>query len=180
MGVETIARRYAGALADVVVKSGDTEEVSAELDTWRELIRSSQDLNTAFGNPSIAHAKKVKVLEALIERSKPSKTTANFLRILLRNSRLTVLPAIADKFTVVLEERSGKSNGTIVSARELDETEKAAFASNLKQVTGKDVTLTYSIDPLLIGGAVTRVGSTVFDGSIRTQLENLKEKMIKS
>jgi F0F1-type ATP synthase delta subunit len=97
MSVETIARRYANALADVVVKSGNTDEVTSELNTWQQLISSNPDLNTAFGNPSINHARKERVLETLISRSNPSRTTANFLRILLRNARLTELPVITDK-----------------------------------------------------------------------------------
>jgi F-type H+-transporting ATPase subunit delta len=71
-------------------------------------------------------------------------------------------------------------SGTVVSARELNEHEKAEFATNLQQATGKVVKLAFSIDKDLIGGAVTRVGSTVLDGSVRSQLANLKEKMIKS
>ena len=180
MSVETIARRYANALADVVVKSGDTEKVTSELNTWQQLISSNQDLNTAFGNPSINHASKEKVLETLISRSNPSRTTANFLRILLRNARLTELPVITDKLSDVLEERRGVLSGTVVSARELNEREKEEFATNLQQATGKAVKLAFSIDKDLIGGAVTRVGSTVFDGSVKSQLANLKEKMIKN
>ncbi|MDH3529276.1 MAG: ATP synthase F1 subunit delta [Acidobacteriota bacterium] len=180
MGVETIARRYASALADVAIKSGRTEEITSELNSWQKLIDSSQELNTAFGNPSIAHASKEKVLESLIARSKPSVMTANFLRVLLRNSRLTALPFIAAKFSDELEERSGNVSGSVVSARELSEREKTAFAENLKKATGKNVRLTFEIDPELIGGAVTRVGSTVFDGSIRTQLIQLEESMIKN
>ena len=124
MGVETIARRYAGALADVVVSSGNSEEVAAEINSWNELMKSNQDLRSAFGNPSIAHMSKEKVLESLIGKTGPSKTTANFLRVLLRNSRLTELDSIATKFADVLEERSGKLSGSVISARELSGEEK--------------------------------------------------------
>lgn len=180
MGVETIARRYAGALADVVVPAGQTEEVKNELDSWQELIFSSNELSHAFANPSIAHSSKENVLEALIDRSKPSLTTANFLRVLLRNSRLMDLPAINEKLASVLEVRSGVASGTVISSRELNEAEKAGFVENLQKVTGKQVKLTFSIDPKLIGGAITRVGSVVYDGSVKSRLENLKEQMSKS
>src|SRR3982751_5941568 len=98
MSVETVARRYAVALADVVLKSGETETVKSELKLWEDLIKSNNDLQTAFANPAIAHSSKEKVLESLLAKTKPSKTTANFLRVLLRNGRLTELREINEKF----------------------------------------------------------------------------------
>ena len=180
MSVETVARRYASALADVAIKSGDPEGIKAELGDWNTMIFSNSDLSAAFANPSIAHAHKEKVLEQLISKTAPSTTTANFLRVLLRNSRLIELPAINDKLAVVLEERSGIVSGSVISARELSEDEKQGFANQLNSTTGKNVKLSFKVDEDLLGGAVTRVGSTVFDGSVRTQLDNLREKMIKS
>lgn len=180
MGVETVARRYAGALADVVVDSDSREEVSKELVDWQELISSSPELTSAFSNPSIAHASKENVLEQLLERTKPSRTTANFLRVLLRNSRLVNLSAINKKLFEVLEERAGRVTGTVTSSRELSEAEKSGFSEGLSKATNMDVQLTFEIDESIIGGAVSRVGSTVFDGSVKSQLDVLRERMIKS
>src|SRR5687768_8486435 len=106
MSVATVARRYATALADVVMKSGETDVVKSELKQWEDLIVANPDLQTVFANPAITHLNKVKVLESLLEKAKPSKTTANFLRILLRNSRLTELAQINEKFAAVLDERN--------------------------------------------------------------------------
>ena len=180
MSVETISRRYASALADVVVKSGETETVKNELKTWEQMVAASADLQTAFGNPSIAHASKEKVLEGLLSKTKPSKTTSNFLRVLLRNGRLADLAAINERFAAVLEERSGSVAAEVISARELADAQRAELKANLEKLTGKQVKLAFAIDPNLIGGVVTRVGSTVYDGSVRTQLENLKEELIGS
>src|SRR5687768_3084716 len=107
MSVETIARRYAAALADVVTKSGDTDSVKSELKTWDVMISSNAELYNAFSSPAIAQAKKSGVLEGLIGRTKPTKTTANFLRVLLQNNRLTDLGAINERLDSVIEERSG-------------------------------------------------------------------------
>ena len=180
MSVETIARRYGTALADVVLKTGETEMVKSELKTWEQMIASSGDLRNAFGNPSIAHISKERVLESLISKTNPSKTTANFLRIVVRNGRLTELSEINDKFEAVLEERGGNVLAEVTSARELSEDQKRELRSNLEKLTGKHVHLNFGIDPSLIGGVVTRVGSTVYDGSVKSQLENLKEQMIAS
>src|SRR5687768_11998129 len=178
MSVETIARRYGTALADVVLKTGETETVKSELKTWEQMIASSGDLQNAFGNPSIAHIAKERVLESLISKANPSKTTANFLRIVVRNGRLTELSEINDKFEAVLEERSGNVLAEVTSARELSEDQKRELRSNLERLTGKHVHLNFGIDPALIGGVVTRVGSTVYDGSVKTQLENLREELV--
>lgn len=178
MSVETVARRYAVALADVVTKSGETETVKGELKIWEDLIKSNGNLQNAFANPAIAHANKEKVLEGLLEKAKPSKTTANFLRVLLRNSRLMELDDINEKFASVLEERSGVVSANITSARPLTDKQKAEFQKNLAKMTGKQVNLNFNIDENIIGGVVTRVGSTVYDGSVKTQLENLKRELI--
>ncbi len=180
MSVETISRRYASALADVVTNSGETEMVKNELKTWEQLIAANADLQNAFANPAIAHASKEKVLEGLLEKTRPSRTTANFLRVLLRNSRLTELSEINSRFESVLEERSGSLSAEVTSARELSEAQRAELRSNIEKLTGKQVKLNFAVEPALIGGVVARIGSTVYDGSVKTQLENLKEEMIGS
>ncbi len=178
MSVETVARRYALALADVVIKTKETDSVKTELKSWEQLINANSDLQNAFRNPAISHANKEKVLESLIAKTKPTKTTANFLRVLLRNSRLTEIGEINEKFSSVLEERSGVVSAQIISARPLAENVKAEMKSNLEKMAGKTVNLSFETDETLIGGVVTRLGSTVYDSSVKTQLEELKQQMI--
>jgi len=178
MSVETVARRYATALADVVLKSGETETVQNELKTWDELIKANANLQNVFGNPSIARAGKEKVLEGLLAKAKPTKTTANFLRVLLRNGRLTELSEINAKFASVLDERNGVVAAEVTSARPLTDAQKAEFQKNLAKLTGKKVNLNFNINENIIGGVVTRVGSTVYDGSVKTQLETLKQQLV--
>ena len=178
MSEETVARRYSAALADVVVKSGETDTVRGELAAWNDMFGENPNLANIFSNPAIPHLDKEKLLSELIARSKPTRTTSNFLRILLRNGRLTEISRINERFSSVLEERSGVVAAKITSARELPDGERAEFLSNLQKVTGKRVNINYAIDPDLIGGVVTRIGSTVYDGSVRTKLENLKEQLV--
>ncbi len=178
MSVKTVARRYANALADVVIKTSETDSVRTELKTWEQMISANTNLQTAFGNPAISQVNKEKVLENLIEKTKPTKTTANFLRVLLRNNRLTEIGEINEKFSSVLEERSGAVSAQIISARSLSEAEKAEMQTNLSNLTGKTVSLNFATDETLIGGVVTRIGSTVYDGSVKTRLEELKQQMI--
>lgn len=178
-GNETIARRYASALADVALSNtGDAEALKAELAVWSQLFAANENLQTVFGNPAIVHANKEKVLDQLIERGKPSKTTANFLKILLRNGRLTDLSDISSRFETVLQERSNVVSAEIISARDLPESEKREFETSLERLTGKQININFTVDQNIIGGVVTRIGSTVYDGSVRTKLENLREQLV--
>jgi F-type H+-transporting ATPase subunit delta len=178
MSNETVARRYASALADVVMKTGETEIVRAELKAWEQLIAGNAELANAFGNPSIQASKKEAILESLISKANSSKTTSNFLRVLLRNGRLTDLSAVNERFEAVLEERSGIVSGEVISAHELDDAARRELMANLEKLTGRTVKLDFQIDKDIIGGVVTRVGSTVYDSSVRTKLEKLKAELI--
>lgn len=178
MSIETIARRYSTALADAVLASGDASTVKSELAALGKLFNESSDLQAVFGNPAINHDSKVKVLDGLIAKAKPTKTTGNFLKVLLQNGRLSEIGEINERFAQVLEERSGLISAVVTSARELSAAEKAEIESNLEQKAGKKVSVRYAVDPSLIGGVVTRVGSTVYDGSVKTKLENLKEQLV--
>jgi F-type H+-transporting ATPase subunit delta len=180
MSNETVSRRYATALADVVIKTGEVENVKGELRTWEQMLSGNAELHSAFRNPAITHLNKEKVLESLLERTKPSKTTSNFLRVLLRNGRLSDLTGINDRFAIVLEERSGSVVANVSSARELSDSQRNELKANLEKLTGKQIKLDFNVDPNLIGGVVTRIGSTIYDSSVKTQLENLKEELIGS
>jgi F-type H+-transporting ATPase subunit delta len=100
--------------------------------------------------------------------------------LLLRNGRLVDLTSINDRFAIVLEERSGSVVANVSSARELNDSQRNELKANLERLTGKQIKLDFNIDPSLIGGVVTRVGSTIYDSSVKTQLENLKEELIGS
>ena len=178
MNSETIARRYATALADVVLASNQAAAVKAELAAWSMMLSANADLNDVFSNPTVQHSSKEKVLKELIKKTQPSTTTANFVRVLLQNGRLSDLPEINKRFVSVLEERSNVVSAEITSARELPDAERAAFVSNLEKLTGKQVNVNYTVREDIIGGVVTRIGSTVYDGSVKTKLENLREQLV--
>ena len=124
MSIETVARRYSSALADVVIKSGSTDVVRDELKMWQKMIGENESLAEVFSNPSINQESKEKVLSELVRKTNPSKTTANFLQILLTNGRLSELGEINEKFEQVLDERNGIVSAEVTSARPLGEAEK--------------------------------------------------------
>ncbi|MDX6531695.1 MAG: F-type H+-transporting ATPase subunit delta [Blastocatellia bacterium] len=177
MSVQTVARRYASALADVVLERGEAREVQEELLVWQKMFEASPTLPEVFRNPTIALDKKRAVLNKLIERAKPRPTTANFLKVLLQNQRLTELGEINKKFAELLDLRAGMVAATVTTARSVPENAQQELQVKLTSLTGKKVRLNFTTDPELIGGLVTRIGSTVYDGSVRNHLQLIKEKM---
>jgi F-type H+-transporting ATPase subunit delta len=174
---QTVARRYASALADVTMERGEEVEVQEELAAWERMILGNGPLLEAFSNPTVAYQQKGKVLNELIARTKVRPTTANFLRILLKNQRLAELPQVNVKLAQILDERSGVISAQVISARPVSDRIKASLAEKLGQVTGKRIRLSFESDETLIGGIVTRIGSTIYDGSVRNQLRRLGEEL---
>lgn len=177
MSSQTVARRYAVALADVITARGESPEVQAELHAWETMMVTNPSLLDAFGNPTVAYDQKGKVLEELIARTQVRSTTANFLRLLLKNQRLAELPAVNAKLAEVLDERAGVISAQVTSARPVSDATKASLEQKLGKLTGKKIRLTYRTDESLIGGIVTRMGSTIYDGSVRDQLRRLGEEL---
>ena len=177
MSSQTIARRYASALADVIMERGEKHQVQEELAAWEKMISESTPLLEAFSNPTVAYEQKGKVLNELIARTKVRPTTANFLRILLKNQRLAELPQVNAKLAEVLDERAGVISAQVASARAVSDSNKALLEERLVQMTGKKARLSFEIDESLLGGIVTRIGSTIYDGSVRNQLRRLREEL---
>ena len=177
MSIQTVARRYASALADVVLDRGEAKEVQAELQEWEKLLQANANLQEVFRNPTIALDDKRAVLSKLLERAQPRGTTANFLKVLLQNQRLTDLAEINRKFASLLDERAGMVAATVTTARPVPDNTQQTLQEKLATLTQKKVRLDFEEDPDLIGGLVTRIGSTVYDGSVRSQLQQIKEKM---
>ena len=173
MSLQTVARRYASALADVVIERREEREVQQEIEQWASMIQGSPQLKEAFANPTVAYDQKQKVLEELISRTRVRQTTASFLRVLLRNQRLAQLPEVAERFGQVLDERGGVVAAEITTARPIPEELKKTLHDALASATGKSVRLSFATDENIIGGMVARIGSTVFDGSVENHLERL-------
>ncbi len=177
MSVQTVARRYAAALVDVVLERGEAREVQTELVEWEAMMQANANLREVFANPTVALDKKRAVLNRLIEMAKPRSTTTNFLKVLLQNQRLTELGEINRKFAQVLDDRAGMMAATVTTARAVPEDARQKLHDKLATITGKKVRIDFATDPELIGGLVTRIGSTVYDGSVKNQLQQIKEKM---
>ena len=178
MSLQTVARRYAVALADVVTSRGEAQEVREELSGWDEMLRTNPQLLEVFRHPTIPQEQKRRVLDALITRARVRPTTSNFLRVLLQNHRLADVGEIHRQFTQELDRRAGVVEAQVTTARPVPPQAQEALRARLGQLTGSSVRLQFAVDEELIGGAVTRIGSTVYDGSVRSRLEQIKRRMV--
>src|SRR5262249_8487310 len=177
MSATAIARRYAEALADVAIDHGLVEQTDRELRAFAQMIGGSEELRNLFASPIVSQADKGKVLEALIARTAPGEYTKNLFRALLRNYRLQFMPDVYAQFERVINERRGVVVARVTTASPMTDADRGRLGRRLEELTGKRVEFHFSTDPSLIGGVVTRVGSVVYDGSVRTQLQEVKERL---
>jgi F-type H+-transporting ATPase subunit delta len=177
LSLQTIARRYGTALADVAIERREEREVQNELDQWAAMIESNPQLKEVFANPTIVYDHKKKLLEDLIARTRVSETTSSFLRVLLRNQRISQLRDIAERYGQVLDERGGIVAAHVTTARPLPEDLRNSLHDTLATATGRKVRLSFTTDESIIGGLVARIGSTIFDGSVQGQLDRLANEM---
>jgi len=173
----SIARRYAKALLGIGIEKQSYEALGRELDQFTALLHN-RELTAALENPSHALSKRKAVLASVIDRIAPSPTTRSFLLLLLDRGRLEHLPGIAREYRVMADEHAGRIRADVVSAHTLSPQAVARLKRALEQRTGKQVLLEQRTDPELIAGMVTRIGGVVYDGSVRTRLEQLRGALL--
>ena len=176
--MKALAERYAGALVDVALENKQADLVKRELADFAALIRESPELQAFLSNPSIARAAKHSGIEAIIARMGASRTLRNYLFVIVDQRRSGMLIEIEQAFSRLLDARQGITQASVTSATELTAPERAELGAALERLTGEKVQAKFTTDSALIGGAVVRIGSTIYDGSVRTQLERMRVRMI--
>ena len=177
MSTRASAGRYARALLDVVIKEGNPEQVDKELATFAGMFAGNSELHKALANPAVPVPAKRKVVESLVSRMTPTPALGKLLLMLADRDRLTLIPELAEVYRERLMEHRQVINGEITTAVPLAADRLAQFEKRIAAATGRTVTMTATVDPALIGGAVARVGSIVYDGSIATQLSKIRERL---
>lgn len=172
----SVASTYARAFADVLLHSHlDVNRAVADLCSIAGLLTESSDLKRVWENPAIPADQKRRVLDAIAKRDEISKQARNLIAVLIDHRRVHLLEAVIVQLEKELDARLGFAEAKITSARELGDREKREFEAQVEKLTGKKVRAHYSQDASLLGGALVRVGSTLYDGSVRGQLERMKE-----
>ena len=173
------AARYARAFADVVLESKvAAEKIDTQLQDFLETLGSSAELETALFNPAIPADSRVGVIDALAPRLKLSREVRNFLAVLLQHDRMSAIQEIVSGYRAEMDRRRGISEVSVVSARILDAGERREMEQHVARLAGSEVRARFSEDDGLIGGAVVRIGSTVYDGSVRGRLDRMKQELM--
>jgi len=173
-----IANRYARALADVVGPGGDFRRTLNELEDFGASYRQSGELREICDTPAIEMAQKLKVLRAIAARMGVSTVTSNFLLVLMSHYRLPLLDEVIQAFRNVADARLGIVRVNISSASPLSPEQRQLLQSRFNQLTHRQSELEFHLDSRLIGGVVARIGSTIYDGSIRGSLERIREELM--
>jgi F-type H+-transporting ATPase subunit delta len=180
MTLSAVAARYANALADVVTGSASElkpEQAVAELRSFEALLRDSAELHNALITPAVPGSRKKAVVGRLVDALKLSRISRNFLYVLVDHRRIPSLSDIIRTFEEVVDARLGFAQAEVSSPAGLSETERTALTAQLERLTGKRIRMRFALDPSLIGGAVARIGSTIYDGSVRGQLAALERRL---
>jgi F-type H+-transporting ATPase subunit delta len=176
--LSVVATRYGRALADVVVSSNiDGTVVLGALRQVEAMVDGSAELRAALQSPAVSPGRKRAVMQRIIAPMGLPDKVRNFVNVIIDHRRTKDLPHIVEAFEQLLDERLGYVAADVRSAKELTDSQRAAIETQVSRLSGKKAKLKFSTDPALIGGVVARVGSTVYDGSVRGQLERLRTKL---
>ena len=177
--MRSVAGEYAGALADVALASGRAETLRKEVRAAADLAAQSPDLRNFLASPAVPREGKHTLVERLVKQMGSSAELRNFLFLLIDHHRTAMLGEIAGEFETTLLRRLGVVQASVTSARELSAPQKQKLAGKLEGLTGKKIEAQYAVDPALVGGLAVRIGSTVYDGSVRAQLNRLAARFTK-
>lgn len=178
-----VANRYARAVVDLLLAPDaavPAEKAVEQLRAVETTINGSPELRGALLTPGIKTGKKRAVMGHILDQLGVSPTIKNFVFVVIDHRRIGMIAEIREAVELLIEERLGFVRAEVSSAAPLDEKHHAALESELSRLTGKRMRLRFDVDPELLGGALARIGSTVYDGSVRGQLQQLRRRMAES
>jgi F-type H+-transporting ATPase subunit delta len=177
--MSALTLRYAHAFASVAASNHlDANAAQQQLRDFSETFTGSTELREVLMNPSIANEQKLKVLDAIAGRIGMFPQVRNFLAVIMDHQRLSELEEILTEYHAVADEQSGVAEAEITSAHPLNDQDRAELEAQVAKLAGGQVRATYRQDATLLGGAVVRLGSTVYDGSLRGQFRQLKQRLV--
>jgi F-type H+-transporting ATPase subunit delta len=175
--LKSASLQYANALADIAVAQGAASAAAKQLNDFGVVYASSAELRNFLASPAVTIEAKHGAIEKITARMGASKILRNLLFIIADRQRTHMLPEIVGAFQEVIRQRQGIAEAEISSAVELSARQKTEFKKALERLTGKRVEPKYSLDPALLGGAVVRIGDTIYDGSLRNRLNDLRMRL---
>ncbi|MGB8275600.1 MAG: F0F1 ATP synthase subunit delta [Alphaproteobacteria bacterium] len=176
-GVSGIAGRYAAALFELADERKRLDEVAADLRDLKAMIAASHDLDRLVRSPVLTRADQAAAMSAVLGKAGASELTRNFISLVARNRRLFALPAMIDGYLTMLAQHRGEVTADVTAAARLSDSQTAALSEALRNVLGAKVAVNLKVDPAIIGGLIVKVGSRLFDSSLRTKLHKLELAM---
>jgi F-type H+-transporting ATPase subunit delta len=177
--MSVLSLRYAHAFASVATSAHlDVAAAEQQMQDFSGTLADSRELREVLMNPSIPNVDKLKVLDAISSRIGMFPQVRNFLAVIMEHQRLAELDEILNEYHLVADEQAGMAEAEITSAHPLNDQDRVELEAQVSRLAGGSVRATYREDATLLGGAVVRIGSTVYDGSVRAQLQQLKQKLI--
>jgi len=174
--------RYARAFADVVtalkLDAAALDKLDKQMDDFLATWDASTELRELFANPAVAVPQKIAVLDKMNAKLKLRKELRNLLAVLIKNDRIGEVKDVAAAYRVEMQERRGIRPVEIVTARKLGEKECVSLVNGVSKLAGAQIQASFKLDKSILGGTVVRIGSTVYDGSVRGRLERLKEALV--
>jgi F-type H+-transporting ATPase subunit delta len=177
MSTRASAARYARALLDVANRESDPAQAERDLAAFVSLFSSHPDLERALTHPSLPAGRKTALVQQLLKQATLSSPVAKLLVLLAERDRLTLLPELLAVYRERLEEQQQIVRAEVTTAEALSPQRLEELEARLSKATGRRVTMTAKVDPSIIGGLVTRIGSTVYDGSVAAQLAKMKDAL---
>lgn len=178
---QALASRYAGALVDSVLNPANgltAEDALGQLRNFEEVLQSSPELRNILFSPAVPAVRKRAVVRQLADMQQLHRLIRNFLFILVDRRRLSLLGEARQAFEAILDERLGIVRAHVSSAASLTQEQEEALAREFMRLTGKKVRVDFRVDSALIGGVTAKIGSTVYDGSVRAQLDALRSRLV--
>ena len=173
MIASTISRRYGKAAFDLAVEANRYEEIGAELRAIAHSVETNAELRNVLFDPAMGRDAKAKILDAIGASAKLDVITLNLLRLMADRNRLADLPGLAGVFSDLADKKAGRVRATVTSAVPLSDPDLQQISQGLSRATSRNVVVEKALDPAILGGVVAQVGSMLYDGSLRTQLEDL-------
>jgi F-type H+-transporting ATPase subunit delta len=174
----SVTNTYARAFADAVFSGHhDPGKTLREAQAVAELVAGSKELRAVWEAPSITAEQKRAVLDAIVERQGISRAVRNFVAVLIDHRRINFLGPIVKQFEQELNQRMGFTEAEIASAHELNQNDRQALETRMEKLTGRKILARYSRDESILGGAIVKIGSTIYDGSVAGQLERIKQAL---
>jgi len=175
----SLARRYAKAVFQIGNEQGTLDRIGGDLRSLAKAMKESPELSTVMANPAIRRVDRRRVIDALINRIGVGPNVKNLVYILLDGERLGTLPAISREVDAMIEAKAGRVTAEVTSAKPLSPGQLTQLTAALEKLSGKKVDVHKHEDSSLLGGVVAKVGDVVYDGSLRTQLDNLRDELTK-